>query len=121
MPKEYLHKAQCEHNREFYNEPIFNGDKYNDWRVVVMFYEAVHLVEAYFAAHGNLHCASHENRRNAIRGDAEIREIYAPYDDLYSTANLGRYHCATIGTRQVCVCQTDLDVIRKKLVPLMAK
>jgi hypothetical protein len=58
------------------------------WAVVVLFYEAVHRFEAWFAAHG-IHNGGHIQRNRAIIH--QFPEISFLYVDLYNASRVARY------------------------------
>lgn len=114
MPKDYDHREKRKHIREFYCEPVFSGDKYNDWYVIALFYEALHAVEERMYAHGK-HCGSHSERREQMKGFADLAPIAAVYDDLRDIAQQARYYCVKIANNQVIAAQEDVRVILKQL------
>lgn len=66
---------------------------YLDWTVTVVFYVAVHLVEAYFDRTHHLHSARHSDRNRSLTSMAELKPIYGDYSDLYNLSIDSRYRC----------------------------
>lgn len=90
MPSRDEHLAKADHNAEMLQ--VLLGDHSSpEWATVLLFYRAVHLVEAWFALRGS-HNRSHQIRSRAVhRG---LPEIAAEYDDLVKASRLARYEPA---------------------------
>lgn len=116
MPTTLQHKEKYEHNRAFGCEPIFSSGCYNDWKVVCIFYEAVHIVEAYFGITNN-HPYGHKERASLISKDSLTKEIKEAYDDLYSLSCQARYKTWKISTRQICDAEFDMQAISARIIP----
>jgi hypothetical protein len=63
MPKPKQHQEKADHNRAFLN--TLTDDAYSDWKAIVAFYVAVHLVEKLRAYVGD-HSENYEDRRASI-------------------------------------------------------
>lgn len=59
-----------------------------EWATTVLFYRAVHLVEAWFALRG-VHNLSHHARSQAVYRD--LGEIASDYADLLEASRIARY------------------------------
>ena len=59
-----------------------------EWAITVLFYRAVHVVEAWFALSG-IHHQSHQARTRAV--DRQLPEIAADYGDLLEASRTARY------------------------------
>jgi hypothetical protein len=90
MPSRDEHLAKADHNAEVLR--VLLGDRSSpEWPTVLLFYRAVHLVEAWFALRGS-HNRSHQMRSRAVHRD--LPEIAADYDDILKASRLARYEPA---------------------------
>ena len=102
-----------EHNREFYNEPVFSTQKYDDWLIVAMFYEIVHLLESYIFETSKKHSSGHVERDDYISNDPCLKEIVEEYRDLYTMTNKARYHCIPVSTSDMRAAEEDATYIKR--------
>lgn len=86
MPKPKQHQEKAEHNRAFLNTIL--DDAYCDWKAVVAFYAAVHLVEKLRAYEG-AHSENHDDRDRAVRRDHS--RIYNAYHQLFNASLIASY------------------------------
>ncbi|MGH7173696.1 MAG: hypothetical protein ACRELG_25720 [Gemmataceae bacterium] len=86
MPKPKQHQEKADHNRAFLN--TLTDDTYHDWKAIVAFYVAVHLVEKLRAYEGD-HSDNHEERDRAVRRDHG--RIYNAYHQLFNASLIARY------------------------------
>jgi uncharacterized protein (UPF0332 family) len=86
---EHIRKAQ--HNDVFLKNELLAMNDYNDWKVVVIFYSAVHYVDAALAVL-NIHPIRHEGNdgRNAYVS-VHFRKISRKYQTLYNRSRFARY------------------------------
>lgn len=112
------HIEKYQHNRSFINERVFETTKYDDWKIVAMFYEAVHIVEAYFVMNGK-GSTSHMDREKRIEQDPLLKPIRTAYYDLLSMSKAFRYKCTAPSNAEVMNAQEDLQSIRKTIEPLI--
>jgi hypothetical protein len=78
------HIRQCEKNIAFYNFINSTNDDYSDWKVTVLFYVVVHLVNAHLAKTCNLHFQSHEEVKNALNPENKLSLAKLSEDSFYS-------------------------------------
>lgn len=90
-----------------------------DWALVMLFYAALHYVEAYLAKSG-IHLRSHTTRDNAMSRDSALREIFKQYADLKYYGYNARYEIS--GFKPTDVTETaanHFDTIKTFLTPLL--
>ena len=105
----HLHFAD---NNEQFSQDLVSDQRHLDWAVTIMFYAAVHYVEAYFAMN-NIHHDSHAKREGIIRRDRRLRIIYTAYRELKDDSEDTRYRCHIFpGTEVVTRIQPTLVTIR---------
>lgn len=113
MPNSPVHLRQAIHNNNFANENIFDKPDYDDWRITIMFYEALQLVEAYFS-NSEQHYETHRKRKEGIIRDPVLfTNIAAEYDLLSSLSRKMRYDCMETQLSDLIKAQKSLNVIRK--------
>ena len=90
------HLAKAQHNWRFLLrlDEVSDSD-IDDWRVVIVFYSALHLVDAYLHTRGANHGRSHGERNLVLRSVAErgliSRTAWDAYVRLESRARAVRY------------------------------
>lgn len=87
MPAKDEHLAKAESNARFLSS-IVSQRLAPDWAITVLFYRAMHLMEAWFARR-DIHHMGHIQRNQAVF--EELREISGAYGKLYDLSRLARY------------------------------
>ncbi len=85
MAKPKQHQEKADHCRKFLSTI---GDEFSDWRAIVAFYVALHLVEKLRAYNGE-HSTSHDDRDAYVRRNHST--IYNPYHQLFNASLDARY------------------------------
>lgn len=92
MPSRDEHLAKADHNAAVLQ--LLVADRSSaEWATVLLFYRAVHIVEAWFALR-TVHNRSHQMRSRAVHRD--LPEIAADYDDILKASRLARYERADL-------------------------
>ena len=111
MPWTQQHMAQAEHNQALlaHIEPSFR-----DWRVTVLFYVAVHLVEAFLDPK---HSGDHGDRSRylwAMRGRPTFDGVgvYGAYCELFNLSREARYDCICLSEDDEKDAESALQKIR---------
>ena len=90
MPTEKQHLQQAAHNEKFFYDYDLVNSPYIDWSVVVLFYAALHYVEAFFAKQSPaIHCTRHPERDREV--NRLLSPLYADYRDLKNDSVEARY------------------------------
>ncbi|MCC7340249.1 MAG: hypothetical protein IT170_04110 [Bryobacterales bacterium] len=87
---EHLEKARCAEELAF----RLNGsvERERDWIITLMFYAAVHCVEAYFAGcNPPVHSRNHNERKLQIDQNVQLRTMANAYRDLENFSTIARY------------------------------
>lgn len=87
MPDRAEHLAKATANRRFLQR-IVEQRLAPDWAVTVLFYQAMHAVEAWFA-NRSVHHLNHVRRNQAVFD--HLREIATPYRKLHDLSRIARY------------------------------
>ena len=88
------HLNQAKHNEDFLKiVENANPDDYFDWKITIVFYVAIHYIDAYFASHG-IRITSHEHRFDCLEmGEFCVSmEFFNHYSNLYNLARNARYN-----------------------------
>jgi hypothetical protein len=89
MTSESVHLRKARHNKAFLATIDVGGACFLDWAVTVLFYCALHYVEAWFSRKLNRHFTSHGDRNQAV--NRFLTKIAGGYLRLYNRARLARY------------------------------
>lgn len=88
-----------------------------EWAVTILFYRAMHLVEAYFAL-SDIHHLSHVARSRAVA--RSLPEVYASYESLLDLSRRARYESPGVVTwDDYGPAQADFATIAAHLRPLI--
>lgn len=112
------HQKQAKHNEELLNEPCFpdpctaNPSSYKDWDVTILFYSALHYVQAYLCKNASRYRTSfinHTDRNNYLSNismtDRAIASVIDDYVDLFNASIFSRYTaCSYHYIKQKDIC-----------------
>ncbi len=115
MPTKDEHLRKATHNEKFFDDFNLASSAYPDWAITVLFYSALHYVEAFFAAQTPaIHCATHPQREGLI--NQHLRSIYGDYSDLKNDSLAARYGMKEFTreniTRDILPC---FEVIKRRI------
>lgn len=89
-----------------------------DWEITILFYVAVHYVEAYFSLSGKHH-TGHKTRYSTIVRDQYISGISKDYEDMYNYSRDARYDSVAFTKADVQQIKPRLERIKKTIKPLL--
>lgn len=81
------HLTQWKHNRQFAKTIDVT---YRDWQINVIFYTALHVVDAALASLG-LTVTEHAQRNDLVRTNGSLAAVRTQYLDLYRISRVTRY------------------------------
>jgi hypothetical protein len=81
-----------------------------DWAVTMLFYSAVHLVDAYFAGK-NSHPPNHQSRETDIQRNGSLSDVYRAYLQLKDWSRAARYEAVGFDAAKIDKCLTLLNGI----------
>ena len=84
------HLAKARQNELFASSMDLSSGAHIDWALTILFYAALHYVQAYFAARGKTH-RMHRTRDSAVGRDPNISAIYHDYRELQHFSRQARY------------------------------
>jgi hypothetical protein len=88
------------------------------WAMTMLFYAALHFVEAYFATKG-FHHRSHVKRTDAINNDPALRSVAATYGIMQLDARNARYEAVPCTSADVAKMKANLDRIKAHITPVL--
>ena len=111
MASRQKHREQYMDNKRVFNSKFFTNQENFNWKVTIIFYSAIHLIESVFP--NTVSCNSHEDRYNIIQ--KSYQNIIDPYDELYKLSIKARYKCIKVKDRDVTNALIALNKIEKKI------
>lgn len=115
VPARHLHLAKAELNQRL---AVALQKSHSDWSVTVLFYAALHLVEATLAPR---HSSSHTDRDYNVQQHPQLRPIYPDYRHLYRRSLDARYDCFNFSPLQAQhLYVTRYEPIKRYLQPLLS-
>lgn len=89
-----------------------------NWGIVMIFYAAMHHVEAYFFTQG-VHNQLHPTRDSAIQRDNKIKAVWRAYARLKDASEHARYESAFFTANQFQLMRANLNSIKAVIIPLI--
>ena len=99
MPGVQEHLVQAGHNETFFGR--IDVGSFSDWAVTVLFYSALHYIDAYLATQGYYDPGGHDVREDLIRRDSNVRPLYPSYARLKNFSRSARYYGSRYSDSQV--------------------
>lgn len=90
MPSTQEHLAKADRNAAFALSLPLDSQARIDWALIILFYAALHYVEAYLAKMGQ-HLRSHTARDLIVGRDSNLKKIYTEYQNLRFYGYNARY------------------------------
>lgn len=109
------HLNEADKNVEFFDYLKTNAKDYRGWCIVVMFYSALHYVDAFFLQENGYRPSKHHERQRRVASSFE--KISGHYEKLFSYSVLARYYCWNFDPEEVKHCETALNAIKRKILP----
>lgn len=97
MASKEKHIQKYNKNKQVFNSELFNIENNFDWKVTIIFYAAVHLIEG--SIDGKTKCTSHKDRYDIV--NRSFRKIIDDYENLYKLSKKARYNCVKIKEYEV--------------------
>jgi hypothetical protein len=119
VPTKEQHVSKAEGNAKLALSLALDNQTRIDWALVILFYAAMHYVEAYLAKSG-VHLRSHETRDRAMSREFALRKIFKEYADLKYYGYNARYEFASFKATDVTDrASKRYDAIKAHLAPLL--
>jgi hypothetical protein len=116
VPSRLAHLAKAESNQAL--AVALQRGSHVEWSVTVLFYAALHLVEAILAP--PVHSKNHLVRDHTVQHHPDLQPIYLHYRELYRRSLDARYNCVMFSVLQVeHLYVTRYEPIKQHLRPLL--
>lgn len=112
MPLQSEHISKAERNEKFAG--TVSKTAYLDWAVTILFYAALHYVDAILAISG-IHPDSHTQRGDAIGTNATLLRIRGEYRILETLSQNARYRAMKIDPHDLAEAERNFDILRAHL------
>lgn len=112
------HKAKAESNERL---ATLLKSPNEDWTVIVLFYAALHYVEAHFAKNNPpLHSPNHEKRDASVARSPILKPQWKNYRELKNQSRLARYEAhIKFGNSDIVDAAQRLEAIKKVILPTL--
>jgi len=100
MPSRDEHLSKARKNREFADLLKPDNSTRAEWKLTVLFYSALHYVEA-FHAKTHLHCKRHQDLNDNIMRNPLLADISEDYFHLQNFSWNARYQAVNYGNAEV--------------------
>jgi len=90
-----------------------------NWKLIILFYTALHYVEAYLAKHLRMHLKLHTDRDNWVSKETNLKRIRLEYAHLKYFGFNARYEADQFKENDVNEALTDLAAVEAVLCPLV--
>jgi hypothetical protein len=118
VPSKDEHVKKAKGNEAFADSIAPTSQASIDWKLVVLFYVAVHYVEAYLAKTG-IHLRSHTTRDGYVTKERNLKKIRILYGHLKYYGYNARYEMSTFTAKDVKEATEYLDKVKSELIPLI--
>jgi len=119
VPTKDEHIKKAEDNETFADTIPTATQTEIEWTLVVLFYAAVHYVEAYLEKHWGMHLRSHTARDQYIGKEANLKKIFSPYSYLKFYGYNARYEVCSFTVTDTQDANKDLAEIKNHILPLL--
>jgi uncharacterized protein (UPF0332 family) len=110
VPTKDEHVKKAERNEAF-AEHLAKNSKYTDWAVTILFYAAVHYVDAVLAV-SQIHPEDHKERKAAIAVNDTLKCVYREYRKLETLSWNSRYFAMPIGIEHWNKIKPEFEALR---------
>lgn len=100
MAEKEVHIKQYNKNKALANSETFKLGENNDWKVTIMFYAIMHLMDSCYSDVFEKH-TTHEKRKKFIGSVKPYKDIIDEYTELENLSRVARYECIPIRKKDV--------------------
>ncbi len=119
MPLKEEHIAKAEGNEGVADGIQPTSSARIEWKLIIMFYAAMHYVEAYLAKEANEHLRSHTTRDKWMVKEANLNKIADSYNHLKFYGYNARYEVSDFNAKDVSHAEDYLAHIRTEIKLLL--
>ena len=111
MPSREQHIKQYNKNKSLANTVCLRRTEYKDWRIVVLYYAALHCIDSSYAQYK--HPKTHKDRKEYMERLGSYEPILDDYENLEMLSRKSRYKCVEIKDEDVTEALINLSSIEK--------
>lgn len=89
------------------------------WSITMLFYSALHYIEAYFSAVRGFECKHHFSRATEIRNDPRINSLFPDYRLLENLSREARYDVTVFNAGDLRCAESCFDTIKESVEALI--
>jgi len=119
MPTTAEHVSKAVGNESFANAIDTSNPTNIDWKLTVLFYAAMHYVEAYLAKSMAIHLRSHTTRDGYVTKELNLKRIRNEYNHLKFFGYNARYEISGFTAKDVTSALAYFATIKAALTPLL--
>lgn len=114
------HLAKAQQNELFASDLGLSSGVRIDWTITILFYAAVHYVQAYLVAQGKTY-HMHKTRDSAVGRDPKTAPIYPDYRELQHFSRQARYELSSgqLTEQDVSDMKICLNKVKMTITPLL--
>ncbi len=122
MPSANAHSEQASYNEDVYRELGGVGAVRSDWALTVLFYVAVHEIQAFLVRQG-AHPPpgrgwDHTARKSVLRANPDWQQLGALLERFLDQSARARYECWRPATKDLQLAEVLLQLIRDEITQL---
>lgn len=119
MPSRDEHLKKAQENEKLADSLKGSEQASVNWKLVILFYTALHYVEAYLAKALNIHLRSHTTRDSYVNREACLRRARVAYFHLKYFGYNARYEADCFTPKEVTEALADLATVKTTIHPLL--
>lgn len=119
MPSKDQHVKKASENEVFAGRLDTHTQASINWKLIVLFYTALHYVEAYLAKALNQHLHVHTTRDSVVNRETHLRAIRTEYAHLKYFGFNARYEADQFTAKDVADALGYLALVKSKITPLL--
>jgi hypothetical protein len=119
LPIHSDHVNKAKGNEAFADAISPNSQAQIDWKLVVLFYAALHYVEAYLAKQMGVHLRSHTTRDSYVSKESNLKKVRTQYGHLKFFSYNARYEMDKFTANDVNEATEYLAELKAVLLPLL--
>jgi len=118
LPNKAQHIAKATNNESLSGQIDLSLPAAVDWVLTMLFYAALHYIEAYFSLTGR-HCGNHGHRDSEIKRDSTLAAIFLDYCALKTYSHQARYQAKIFTPAAITNVLPHLKRIKMTVIPLL--
>ncbi|MBI6040211.1 hypothetical protein [Clostridium perfringens] len=112
MADKESHLRQYRKNKNLANSDLLASKIYRDWKVTVIFYATMHLMDSTYSDIYPKH-NTHEKRKNFIGRTLPYKNVIDEYTELENLSRRSRYDCIPIEMEEVKQAEELMECIEE--------